>query len=308
MSSRFFGLVVAGAVVIIAWALPPASAAQAPAQSVCPDNAHAAFHACATAAMKTFTPPRTASGQPDFSGFWRRRASAHESLEAHVRTPDDSGGPSAVVDPADGLVPMQPWADERRRENAERYLHHNAACFQSGVPVTMYMTGLYQFLQTGDHLAVLSEEAHGVRIIPLDGRPHIGPDILLWQGDSLGRWEGNTLVIETTNQNARPYLDQRGRFYTEEAEVVERLTMVDANTLHYQATIDDPNVYTRPFTIAIAFRRNEQQGTELWEEACYEGNDLSMSHFRARFDIYPGITAAEARELRSAWEAREGAR
>ena len=308
MSSRFFGLVVAGAVVIIAWALPPASAAQAPAQSVCPDNAHAAFHACATAAMKTFTPPRTASGQPDFSGFWRRRASAHESLEAHVRAPDDSGGPSAVVDPADGLVPMQPWADERRRENAERYLHHNAACFQSGVPVTMYMTGLYQFLQTGDHLAVLSEEAHGVRIIPLDGRPHIGPDILLWQGDSLGRWEGNTLVIETTNQNARPYLDQRGRFYTEEAEVVERLTMVDANTLHYQATIDDPNVYTRPFTIAIAFRRNEQQGTELWEEACYEGNDLSMSHFRARFDIYPGITAAEARELRSAWEAREGAR
>jgi hypothetical protein len=203
---------------------------------------------------------------------------------------------------------MQPWADARRKENAAKFIHHNAVCFQSGVPVTMYMTGLFQFVQTSDHLVVQSEEAHGVRVIPLSGRPHVGRDIELWQGDSRGRWDGNTLVIETTNQRAEVFLDQRGRFYTDEARVVERLTLLDANTLHYQATIDDPNVYTRPFTIAIAFRRNTQGEAELWEEACYEGNAERLEYFRRiGYGIYPGISGAEARELKRAWEARGGA-
>ena len=214
-----------------------------------------------------------------------------------------------MVDPADGKVPMQPWADARRKENAQKFLHHNAACFQSGVPVTMYMTGLFQFIQTADHLLIQSEEAHGVRIIPFSAAPHVGAGLKLWQGDSRGRWEGNTLVIETTNQRAEVFLDQRGRFYTDEARVAERLTLLDANTLHYQATIDDPLVYTRPFTIAIAFRRNAQGAAELWEEACYEGNEERMLYFRGLgYQTYPGISAAQARELKQAWDAKGGAR
>jgi hypothetical protein len=305
----FFTL--ATAMMAIGFAFMPATAlgqvGSAPQPSICPDDNHAAFHACATARLTAFTPPRTPHGQPDFSGFWRRRAAAHEDLHAHPKTPDDAGGPSVVVDPADGLVPIQPWADARRKENAAKFLHHNAVCFQSGVPVTMYMTGLYQFVQTSDHLLIQSEEAHGVRIIPLSTRPHVGGEIKLWQGDPRARWDGNTLVIETTNQRAEVFLDQRGRFYTDEARVVERLTLLDANTMHYQATIDDPNVYTRPFTIAIALRRNAQAGAELWEEACYEGNAERLEYFRGLgYGTYPGISGAEARELKRTWEAKGG--
>jgi hypothetical protein len=228
----FFTLVTA--MMAIGFAFMPATAlgqvGSAPQPSICPDDNHAAFHACATARLTAFTPPRTPHGYPDLSGFWRRRAAAHEDLHAHPKTPDDAGGPSVVVDPADGLVPIQPWADARRKENAAKFLHHNAVCFQSGVPVTMYMTGLYQFVQTSDHLLIQSEEAHGVRIVPLSTRPHVGGEIKLWQGDPRARWDGNTLVIETTNQRAEVFLDQRGRFYTDEARVVERLTLLDANT------------------------------------------------------------------------------
>jgi hypothetical protein len=311
VAHRIF-LILSPAMIAVVLALVPAraaaQAAAAPPPSVCPDDNHAAFHACATARLKGFTPPRTPHGQPDFSGFWRRRAAAHEDLQAHPKTPDDAGGPSVVVDPADGLVPIQPWADARRKENVAKFLHHNAVCFQSGVPVTMYMTGLYQFVQTSDHLLIQSEEAHGVRIIPVSGRPHVGRDIKLWQGDSRARWEGNTLVIETTNQRAEVFLDQRGRFYTDEARVTERLTLLDANTMHYQATIDDPNVYTRPFTIALALRRNAQPGAELWEEACYEGNAERLAYFRRLgYGTYPGISGAEARELKAAFERQGGA-
>lgn len=288
-------------------AAPPAAPQAAP--SVCPDDHHANFHACALAAAKTFNPPRTAEGMPDLSGLWRRRSAAHEDMEAHPRNPDDAGGPSAVVVPADGKAPMQPWADVRRRENAQRYLHHNAACLLSGVPVTMYMTTLYQFQQTKDHLVVLSEESHAYRVIPTDGRPHVGAGIRLWQGDSRGRWEGNTLVVDTTNQRAKGFLDQRGRFMTEAAKVTERFTLVDVNTLHYQVTIDDPHVYTQPFTLAMAMRRNTQPDAEIWEEACYESNSDHMGSFgNVGYSIYPGITAAEAQQLRRAFEAGGGQR
>ena len=202
---------------------------------------------------------------------------------------------------------MQPWADARRLDNAAKYLHHNAACLPAGTPGTMYMSGLYNIDQTSSTIAIIGEQLspHPYRSIPLDGHAHVGSGITLWNGDSRGRWDGNTLVIDTTNQNGRNYLDQRGRFYTEQAHVVERFTPVDADTLLYEATIDDANVYTRPFTIAFPFRRNALKNAEVWEEACYEANESQMILFRNNgFKVYPGITAAEAKELRRAWETK----
>jgi hypothetical protein len=199
---------------------------------------------------------------------------------------------------------MQAWAEAQRKINVERWVNHNAACLLSGVPGVMYVSGgPYQFIQTADHLLIQTEEAHGYRIIALDGRPHIGGGLQLWRGDSRGRWEGNTLVIDTTNQTGKSYLDQRGRFFTEEARVVERLTLVDANTIHYQATVEDANVFTRPWTIALAFRRNTEPGLELWEEACHEDNRSLRHILAAGLGIYPGISARQARELKAAWEA-----
>jgi hypothetical protein len=309
LNIRALGTIGATLAAALLLASPQGSAQNHIREATCPDDAHLAFHQCALDAGPKFDPPRTPAGHPDMQGYWRRRAAAHESLEAHPETPDDSGGPSAVVDPPDGIVPIQPWAEAKRAEHPPRYVHHNAICLLSGVPVSMYMTGLFQFHQTQDYFVIQSEEAHAWRVIPLDGRPHIGEDIRLWQGDSRGHWEGNTLVVETTNQNAIPWLDQRGRFMTEEGRVVERFTLIDANTLHWQATIEDPNVFTQPFTVAVAFRRNAVEGIEIWEEACFEDNTTSMEHFmNVGYEIFPGISAEEARALKAAWEAQETSR
>ena len=285
-------------------ALP--ATAQSQSNSVCPDDDHARFHACALEAAKHFEPPRTAAGHPDLQGIWNRRSRAHESLHAHPETLDDNEAPSIVVVPADGLVPIQPWAEATRRYYRSAYVHQNAICRLSGVPLTMFMTGTLQFLQNEGHFLVQGEEAHAFRVIPMNRRAHIGEDIRLWNGDSVGHWEGNTLVVETANQNARVWLDQRARFYTDEARVVERFTLIEPDTIHWQATVEDPNVYTEPFTIALAYRRNSNDGLELWEEACYENNELASQTFRnVGYKIYPGMTGAEARRLKTAWELEE---
>jgi len=112
----------------------------------------------------------------------------------------------------------------------------------------------------------------------------------LWQGDSRGRWEGNTLVVDVTNQNGRAWLDQAGHFYTQAAHMVERLTLVDLNTIHYQVTIDDPTAFTKPWTMAFPLRRNRQPGFALLEEACHEGERSTDRLLGLGFKIYPGVT------------------
>ena len=282
---------------------PPATAQARITASTCPDSTPTVFHRCALEAAKAFDPPRTPDGRPDMGGIWRAPGGAFEDLEEHPEVLDDSGGPTVIVDPPDGKVPMQAWADARRRESAQDHIHPSAACFLSGVPHTMYRPGPFQFLQTPDQLVILGSRAHTYRIISLDERPPVGENIRLWNGDSRGRWEGNTLVIETTNQNGKSWLDQRARFYTEEAHVVERLTLIAPDTMHYQATIDDPTVYTTAFTIALAYRRNTVEGFEMLEEACYENNEALLEIYRSvGFSIYPGITAEEAREAMEAGE------
>lgn len=274
--------------------------------SVCPDDAHAEFHACSLEAAKTYNPPRTADGHPDMSGFWRRRGAGYESLQEHEANIDDNGGPSLVVDPANGIVPTQAWAEAKRRQNRMEYVHQNAVCRLTGVPMSMFMAGIFQFLQNADYFLVQSEEVHTARNIPIGPRDHIGEDISLWNGDSIAHWDGNTLVIDTTNQSAQSWLDQRGRFFSDEAHVEERLTLIDDNTIHYQATITDANVFTQPFTIAYPYRRNTVDGFEIWEEACFENNVLVADQLKGiGYEVYPGMTGDEARRLRAAWEVEQ---
>ena len=106
-------------------------------ESICPDDNHMNFHSCALEALVEFDPPRTAWGAPNLQGIWSRRARAHESLHAHPQTRDDNEAPSIVVSPIDGLVPIQPWAEAKRRYNRPAYVHQNAICRLSGVPVTI---------------------------------------------------------------------------------------------------------------------------------------------------------------------------
>ena len=148
-------------------------------------------------------------------------------------------------------MPYQPWAVAQRRENRERYIEPNILCFLSGVPRTMYMPTVIQILQPPGYVVGLLEGGHRSRIIPTDGRVHLGESLKLWNGDSRGRWEENTLVVDVTNQNARAWFDQAANFYTDTAHMVERFTLIDPDTIHDEVAIEDPNVYTRPWRITF---------------------------------------------------------
>jgi hypothetical protein len=118
------------------------------------------------------------------------------------------------------------------------------------------------------------------RVVHLDGRSHPGPAVQLWMGDSVGRWEGNTLVVDVTNFTDKTWLIgdggsegmSNGSFHSPALHIVERLTMVDADTIDYEATVEDPNVFTRPWTIRYPLFDRAGKGYELFEYACHEGN------------------------------------
>ena len=204
-----------------------------------------------------------------------------------------------IVDPPDGKLPLQPWAEVQKRENEAKYIDQNTHCFLSGVPRFMYEAGAYQILQAPESITILSEEVHAFRVIATDGRPRIAQTIGLWLGDARGRWEGNTLVVETTNQNGRVFLDRRGTFYTNAATVTERFTMLDRNTIAYGATVDDPLVYTRPFTIGLMLTRHTTQDFEMLEDSCFEGNKDVDILYSIGLKKYPGITSQDVPALKA---------
>lgn len=266
----------------------------ASAQEGCPTEP-ALFHPCALARAAVFDPPRTLDGRADLQGFWRGPSGGTENIEEHPKTLDDNGGPSLIVDPPDGRIPYQRWAVAQRDENKARYVDPNNPCFPSGVPRSLYTPTNIEILQTPGYVLVLIERAHTSWIIPTDERPHVGKGISLWQGDPRGRWEGNTLVVDVTNLNAKPWFDQAGNFYSNQVHIVARFTLIDLDTIHYQATIEDPNVYTSPWTMAFPLRRNRERGFQLLEEACHEGERNTQPLIDFGYRIYPGVTGKTPR-------------
>jgi hypothetical protein len=195
---------------------------------------------------------------------------------------------SVIIDPADGRIPFQRWAmavrDARDKIHSDfanmksKDLDPQAKCYPSGVPRFMNRDSPLITLYA-DRVLVQIEYGHEYRIIYTDGRPHLPKQIKLWNGDSRGRWEGNTLVVDTTNLNAYAWLDVIGSFFSDQATVVERFTPVDANTLRWTATVTDSTVFTRPWTMGWNFVRNKETSgaaTEIWEHGCPEGNRFQV--------------------------------
>jgi hypothetical protein len=261
----------------------------APQPGDCPRD-NVSFHACALAKAKTYAPPRTPDGQPDMQGTWRGQGGGVENIEEHAGNGDVNAGPTWVVDTPDGKVPYQQWALEQRKENWDKYLDPNVPCLSSGVPRMLYTPGDITIAQTKDAFIIEHSRSHTFRVIPIGSAPRIDPSIRLWLGTSRGRWDGNTFVADVTNQNGKTWLDQAGNFFSAAVHVVERFTMVDANTIHYEARIDDPTVYTRPWTMVFAIRRNTDPKYEVFEEACHEGERDTEQILGAGHSLYPGIT------------------
>jgi hypothetical protein len=239
------------------------------------------------AVSRPWPPERLPDGQPDVQGTWgavnggstslTNPMSNNDDLERHRTGGKESHAPSRIIDPPDGQLPYQPWAAARQKQQEHDYdrptkpehIDPQHRCLISGVPRLYTIVPAFKIVQIPGSVVFIWDEYHAYRVIPLDGRPHVGPNLKLWMGDARGHWEGNTLVIDTTNvRGAR--LTYIGDFFTDNAHIVERLTFVDANTINYEATVDDPTVFTRPWTMRIAHRRRPDE--EIWETACYEGN------------------------------------
>ncbi|MSO61353.1 MAG: hypothetical protein EXQ50_04565 [Acidobacteria bacterium] len=187
---------------------------------------------------------------------------------------------SLIVDPPDGRVPaLTTDAQQRQAALAElRKLRGPAdnpedrnlweRCLTRGVPTAMLpqvYNNNYQIVQTPDHVVILAEMIHDARVIPLDGRPHPPAHLRFWMGDSVGRWDGDTLVVETTN-----FTDQTNyRGSTDRLRLVERFTRRAQDILTYRVTVHDPSTFTQPWTIELPVRRSDG---EIYEYACHEAN------------------------------------
>jgi len=265
-------------------AVTPRIIAQAPVLTEaagCPPEP-LAFHTCALQKAKTFNPPRTSNGRPNLQGHWRSLLTQAFSVEG---VPADDplikdpimpwhAAPPEVIDPPDRKIPYQPWAAAigRRGVNFRQYVDPRTTCSTAGIP-RLALQDASQIVQppTDDDVLWHHEDHHVYRVIAMGDRPPAGAAIKTWNGLSRGRWDGNTLAIDTTNFNGYTWIDDSGNFYSDTAHLTERLTLIDANTIHYEVTFEDPKVYTRPWRVAWPLRRIMEPGFEIIEEACIEG-------------------------------------
>lgn len=197
-----------------------------------------------------------------------------------------TGQTSLIVDPPSGRAPIRPEAEAERDfyfdhvEDSYEYMTVWDRCITRGVPGSMLPAGYnnaYRFVQTADAIVIIYEMIHDVRIIPFAKSSHIDDSIRLWMGDSLAHWEGDTLVIETTNFNDRGMIASsmaggrlKGVPVSEELHVTERFTRVSADTILWEARITDPPNYTQPFTISMPLTADREY--DMYEYACHEGN------------------------------------
>jgi len=206
-----------------------------------------------------------------------------------------TGQTSLIVDPPTGKAPLRPEAEARRDyhfANVENdYVHHTVwdRCITRGIPGSMLPAGYnnaYRIIQTEDAVTIVYEMIHDVRVIPLDKERHIDDKVRLWMGDPVAHWDGDTLVVETTNFNDRGMLANstagarlKGVPVSDQLHVVERFTRASQDTLMWEATITDPEILSAPMTISMPLTRDPEY--TMYEYACHEGNHAISNILRA---------------------------
>jgi len=212
--------------------------------------------------------PRTPDGKPDLNGIWQTFSTAHWNLEAHTAEDGVPAGQS-VVEGSD--IPYQPAALAERKANFEKRATDDplTKCHLPGVPRIMYLPFPFQIVQTPKYVSMLFEYSNGTRIIYTDGSPH-PPPLDLWMGDSRGHWEGDTLVVDVTQFNDMTWFDMAGNFHSDALHVVERYTPIDVNHVRYEATIEDPKVFTRPWKMTILLYRRLEPNLQILDYVCVD--------------------------------------
>jgi hypothetical protein len=211
-----------------------------------------------------------ADDKRDLQGIWEAHSTAEAGLEAHSADAGIRAGDTVIVDPPDGKIPYQPWALTKKQENFKNRSMADpvSSCYLPGVPRITYMPFPLQIFQTPQYVAIAYEYVHASRTIYMNGSKHLD-DIDFWMGDSRGRWEGDTLVVDVADNNPTTWLNASGDFHSDALHIVERYTKTSPDTLRYEATIEDPKVFTRPFTIRIPLYRHMEKNAQLYEYECH---------------------------------------
>jgi len=212
--------------------------------------------------------PRLRDGHPDFSGIWQVMSTASWNLQDHAAEKDVPAG-LGVVDGND--IPYQPWALAKKKSNAasRATLDPETKCYLPGVPRITYMPFPFQIAQTPKSFALLYEYVHAARMVFVDGSQHPPGHIDWWMGDSRGQWEGDTLVVDVVDFNEETWFDRAGNFHSDALHVVERYSFIDHDHVNYEATIEDPKVFTRPWKIQMPLYRRIEKNVQVLEYECY---------------------------------------
>jgi hypothetical protein len=252
MSNRLTAIVaMTAAVATVCVLMPGTVAGQAPAE-----------------AAQAYTPPRTPNGQPDLQGIWQVVNAAVSDIEDHSPSLGTPGGYGVVEG---GRIPYLPAALAQKKQNFEKRATADpeVRCYLPGVPRVTYTPFPFRILQFPDEVVIVYEYLGITRTIFLGGT-HPDPDVIdFWMGDSRGRWEGNTLVVDVANFNDQTWFDRAGNFHSDALHVTERYTRTGPDHISYEATIQDPKVFSRPWKMSMPLYRRQEKNLRLLEYECY---------------------------------------
>ena len=218
-------------------------------------------------AQEPYRAPRTPDGQPDLRGIWQALNTAVWNIEDHAA---ELGVPAGQGIVEGGEIPYLASALAKRQHNFanRRTDDPEAKCQMPGVPRITYMPYPFQIAQTANQVTILYEYVHTFRNIYLDS-PHPKGPISWWMGDSRARWEGDTLVVDVVHFTDQTWLDRSGNYHSDALHVIERYTRTGPDHMLYEATIEDPNVFSRPWKISMPLYRRQEANARLLEYECY---------------------------------------
>ena len=206
--------------------------------------------------------PRTRDGKPDLSGIWQALNAANHNLLSHAASKDVPAGLGVVEGDE---IPYRPEALQKKQENLVNRAARDteAKCYLPGVPRITYMPFPFQIVQMPEVTTILYEYVHAIRYVHTNGSPHPAGPIQWWMGDSRGRWEGDTLVVDVVHFGADTWFDRTGNFHSDALHVVERYSLMDADHISYEVTLEDPKVFTRPWKMSMVLYRHKEPNFQL---------------------------------------------
>jgi hypothetical protein len=229
---------------------------------------------------RPYSPSRLWDGKtPDFRGIWQVRNTAYVNIEGHRGLRSVAPSRSIIVDPPDGKIPYTPKARARQQENYRTRATSDPSlkCYQAGVPRATYLATPLQILQSPGNFAIVYQENHAFRVFHPEGRPHFDATDW-WMGDTRYRWEGDTMVADVIALTDELWLDQAGNFHSTSIHIVERYQMTGPDTLQYEARIEDPEVYLKPWTLQTVLHRITEPGARIIEDECLEDENGVRRH------------------------------